>query len=186
LVFLLYTEENDGKFSDGDTVDWARGAWVRALVKHYRQKPYLLRCPDATMRRGASSGAAEVKKPIDARSGVVEYGGAYTAYEFPTFAEDQTPTQLVSSYGGNNWVYNAKIDIQGRRKADHWRSFDVPFTTTEIPLFLDAMWRGGGPDHRDAIHQRIIKGTLNVRIAQLSWAFLQHGMSLSKCAAVYQ
>jgi prepilin-type N-terminal cleavage/methylation domain-containing protein len=147
LIWAFYTDENDGKFSDGDTVDWARGEWVRALAKHYRQKPYLLLCPEATMRRAAGSIRTETKRPIDATSGVAEYGGAFTVYDFPTFAEDQTPTRLLSSYGGNNWIYNAKQDIQGRRKADHWRSFDVP-EPTEVPLFLDAMWRGGGPDHR--------------------------------------
>ena len=72
-----------------------------------------------------------------------------TAYDFPAFAEDQTPAQLVSSYGANNWIYNANADIQGRRRSDHWRSMDVTESPTEIPLFLDAMWRGGGPDNRN-------------------------------------
>lgn len=150
LVWQFYTEEHNGKFSDGDTIGWARGEWVRALAKHYREKPFLLLCPEATMRRGTESATAEIKKPITARTGVHPYGGAFTAYDFPAFAEDYSPTQLLSSYGANNWIYNAKRDIQGRRKDDHWRSFDVPFSPTEIPLFLDAMWRGGGPDHRNA------------------------------------
>lgn len=147
LVWFFYAEENEGKFSDGNTVGWARGEWVRALAKHYREKPHLLLCPEANMRRGSGSLRTEVKKPITATSGVVEYGGAFTAYDFPTFTEDHSPTRLLSSYGANNWIYNAKVDIQGRRRADHWGSFDVPFPT-EIPLFLDSMWRGGGPDHR--------------------------------------
>ena len=107
LIWVFYTDDNNGKFSDGDTVGWARGEWVRALAKHYRQKPYLLFCPEATMRRAAGSTRTEVKRPVDATSGVAEYGGAFTAYDFPTFAEDQTPTRLISSYGGNNWIYNA-------------------------------------------------------------------------------
>ena len=102
------------------------------------------------MRRGTGGGAVEVKRPASATTGVEAHGGAVTAYDFPTFAQDQSPTRLVSSYGGNNWIYNAQSDIQGRRKADHWGSFDAPFSTTEIPLFLDSMWRGGGPDHRVA------------------------------------
>ena len=146
LIWSFYTEENDGKFSDGDTVGWARGEWVRALAKHYKEKPYLLLCPEANSRRATGNGP-EKRKPIEARTGITEYGGAITAYDFPVFAEDQTPTQLVSSYGVNNWIYNAPSDIQGRAKADHWRSFDVP-GPTEVPLFLDSMWRGGGPDHR--------------------------------------
>lgn len=150
LVWFFYTEENEGKFSDGDTVGWARGEWVRALAKHYQEKPFLLLCPDAKNRRG-TGGRTERKMPIDARSGVVEYGGAHTAYDFPVFSEDQSSTQLISSYGNNNWIYNAQNDIQGRRAKDHWKSFDVSgFPTTEIPLFLDSMWRGAGPDHRNA------------------------------------
>ena len=58
--------------------------------------------------------------PIEATAGVVEYGGATTAYDFPVFDGDQSPTRLLSSYGGNNWIYNAKNDIQGRRQEDHF------------------------------------------------------------------
>jgi prepilin-type N-terminal cleavage/methylation domain-containing protein len=149
LVWAFYTDENDGKFSDGDTVGWARGEWVRALAKHYRQKPYLLLCPEAHMRRAAGSTTVEKRLPLGTlESRLVEYGGPRSSHAFPDFAEDQTPTQLVSSYGANNWIYNAHQDIQGRRREDHWRSFDVPESTTEIPLFLDSMWRGGGPDQR--------------------------------------
>ena len=150
LIWNFYTDENDGKFSDGATVGWARGEWVRALAKHYREKPFLLICPEANARR-ASGSAIERSRPIDSKTGVLEYGGAFTAYDFPVFAEDHSPTQLTSSYGVNNWVYNARSAIQGRAQADHWGSFDVPFSPTEIPLFLDSMWRGGGPDHRTAI-----------------------------------
>jgi prepilin-type N-terminal cleavage/methylation domain-containing protein len=147
LSWMFYTEENDEKFSDGETVGWARGEWVRALAKHYKEKPHLLLCPEANGRR-AMGGGPERRRPIEATAGVTDHGGAFTAYEFPVFAEDDSARQLVSSYGVNNWVYNARDSIQGRAKEDHWRSFDVPFSPTEIPLFLDSMWRGGGPDHR--------------------------------------
>ena len=40
------------------------------------------------------------------------------------------------------WIYDANGDIQGRPARDHWRSFDVNHSPTEIRLFLDAMWRG--------------------------------------------
>jgi hypothetical protein len=78
------------------------------------------------------------------------WGGPHSAYNFPNFDGDQVQGFLVSSYGGNNWIYDAKSSIQGRPARDHWRSFDVNHSPTEIPLFLDAMWRGGGPDHRNA------------------------------------
>ncbi|MCB1126931.1 MAG: type II secretion system protein [Verrucomicrobiae bacterium] len=152
IIWMMYTDDNEGKFSDGD-VGWARGEWVRALAHHYREKPYLLLCPDATGRRGKATGGQEVKKPMDTPEGqLLEYGGPHTAYNFPSFDGDQAAGAefLTSSYGGNNWIYNAKSDIQGRRRQDHWGSMNVAGRPTEIPLFLDAMWRGGGPDHRDA------------------------------------
>lgn len=150
LVWAFYTDEHEGKFSDGDTVGWARGEWVRALAKAYQEKPFLLLCPDAKSRRGTGGVRNEIKKPLEATSGVETYGGPHTVYDFPSFAEDHSPRRLLSSYGGNNWVYNTKKDIQGRRAEDHWRSFDVTGSPTEIPLFLDAMWRGGGPDHSNS------------------------------------
>jgi prepilin-type N-terminal cleavage/methylation domain-containing protein/prepilin-type processing-associated H-X9-DG protein len=151
IVWALYTDDGDGRFSDGTTVGWARGEWVRALAKHYREKPRILLCPAATMRRGSGGGQTEIRRPLETpESQLADYGGARTAYNFPSFAEDGSPRNLVSSYGMNNWAYNAKQDIQGRRKADHWGSFDAADAPSEIPLFLDAMWRGGGPDHRNA------------------------------------
>jgi prepilin-type N-terminal cleavage/methylation domain-containing protein len=150
LVWIFYTDDNSGRFSDGSTVGWARGEWVRALAKHYQERPQLLLCPATAHRRG-SGAQTEVLRPLEATTGVVNYGGPRTAYDFPVFAEDHTPGQLVSSYGGNNWVYDARNDIQGRRRQDHWGTFNVAAAVTEIPLFADAMWRGGGPDHRQNI-----------------------------------
>jgi prepilin-type processing-associated H-X9-DG protein len=59
----------------------------------------------------------------------------------------KTLSAVIASYGINNWVYDPPIrakKIQGRPTAWNWRTFDVP-DPTETPLFLDAMWRGGGP-----------------------------------------
>jgi len=60
--------------------------------------------------------------------------------------------RMVSSYGINNWVYNPRPEIttiQGRPAKWNWRTFEVP-TATEIPLFADSMWRGGGPRQTDS------------------------------------
>lgn len=152
IIWQLYVDDNEGKFSDGD-IGWARGEWVVALAEHYQEKPALLLCPDAINRRAGSSGSTEIRKPIGTpENQLVAYGGAHTSYNFPNFAADQEAGSkfLISSYGGNNWIYNAKSDIQGRAKKDHWGSLDVSDSVSEIPLFLDSMWRGGGPDHRNA------------------------------------
>ena len=38
IIWQLYTDDNGGKFSDGD-VGWARGEWVVALAEHYQENP---------------------------------------------------------------------------------------------------------------------------------------------------
>ena len=183
LSWAFYTDENNGKFSDGDSVNWARGEWVRALAKHHREKPQLLLCPEANLRRGAGSPIIERKMPLNTPEGLLaEYGGPHTAYNFPAFAEDQTAGQLVSSYGANNWIYNAGRDIQGRPKADHWGSFDVPGTTSEIPLFLDSMWRGGGPDHRIAQRDQAPGSNgawIGYDAESAHFAFARHGQGIN-------
>jgi len=150
IIWVMYTDDNNGDFSDGN-VGWARGEWVRALARHYREKPYLLLCPDATMRRGRGGGQREIKLPPETpESKLAAYGGPHTGYNFPNFEGDQAQGAefLVSSYGANNWIYKARQAIQGRPAKDHWGSFNSVTMPTEVPLFLDAMWRGGGPDHR--------------------------------------
>ncbi len=183
LIWHFYTDENNGKFSDGSTVGWARGEWVRALAKHYREKPHLLFCPDATMRRSPASDIREIKLPLTTpESRLAAHGGPHTAYNFPAFAEDQTPTQLVSSYGGNNWIYNTRADIQGRKAQDHWGSFEAPGNVSDIPLFLDSMWRGGGPDHRDSSKDQAPTSNgqwLGAGAESAHFAFQRHGRGIN-------
>lgn len=151
VVWFIYAEDNNGRFSDGSDPGWPRGEWVRALARHYREKPHLLLCPEAQLRRSASSTGQEQALPASTPENLLApYGGPRTSYNFPDFAEDRSATFLIASYGANNWIYDARTDIQGRARADHWGNFSVPFAPTEIPLHMDSMWRGGGPDHRIA------------------------------------
>lgn len=130
LFWQLYADENNNKLPLGTTVGWARGEWINALQKHWQEKAQLLLCPVATQRRRARSGKSfEV------------YGGINAAY---IMGDGSNAHDEVCSYGMNNWGYDAPTDIQGRKKEWHWRSFDVP-EPSRIPLFLDSMWRGGGP-----------------------------------------
>ena len=103
LGWIFYTDENNGYFSGGVSVGWARGEWVNALKRTYDKKPYLLMCPSAKWRRGP--GSREVHVPTNSPT-AVEYGGPTTAFNFPL--EDQTVigpnrgfAQLISSYGMN-------------------------------------------------------------------------------------
>ncbi|MSU63947.1 MAG: prepilin-type N-terminal cleavage/methylation domain-containing protein [Pedosphaera sp.] len=149
IAWTLYADDHNGKFSQGYNVGWARGEWVQALQNYHRQKPYLLLCPEAKMRRGP--GAREILLPVNSPR-AVEYGGPHSAYDFPL--PDPTLGSgklLVSSYGINNWVYDpptSVADIQGRPTKWNWRTFNVP-QPTQVPLFADSMWRGAGPRHTD-------------------------------------
>ena len=52
-----------------------------------------------------------------------------------------------ASYGQNNWLFNPPpgvTAIQGRAAKSHWRNMNVR-RASEIPVFADTMWRGGGP-----------------------------------------
>ena len=151
IIWVLYADDNEGNFSSGEGA-WARGEWIRALARHYREKPELLYCPDASFRRGRGGVRTERKMPIETPESQLEaFGGAHTGYNFPDFTGDQVNDgRITASYGSNNWIYKATSDIQGRAQEDHWGSFNVAAAPTEIPLFSDMMWRGGGPDHRIA------------------------------------
>ena len=130
IFWQLYADENNNKFPLGTSVGWARGEWINALQKHWKEKAQLLLCPVATQRRRQANGR-----------GFETYGGINSAY---IMGEGSDAHNEMASYGMNNWGYDAPVDIQGRKKEWHWRSFDV-VEPTRIPLFLDSMWRGGGP-----------------------------------------
>jgi prepilin-type N-terminal cleavage/methylation domain-containing protein len=151
VIWMVYADDNNNSFSGGVDVNWARGEWVKALQEQWKKKPDLLMCPEAVARRGA--GEPE-RKTRDNDPDAMEYGGPHTVFDFPlldaTIASGAN-RYLLASYGINNWVYNPPKNvtvIQGRPTAYNWRTFDVP-TPTEVPLFADAMWRGGGPDISD-------------------------------------
>jgi prepilin-type processing-associated H-X9-DG protein len=57
---------------------------------------------------------------------------------------------LLASYGVNCWVYNPGTNnVQGRASELHWRKYGRALQPSITPLFLDAMWRGGGPYEDD-------------------------------------
>ncbi|MBT4226256.1 MAG: prepilin-type N-terminal cleavage/methylation domain-containing protein, partial [Verrucomicrobia bacterium] len=63
LIWQYYTDDNEGNFSNGLKVGWARGEWVASLEKFWRKQDILL-CPAANMARtSAASGYQLVKVP---------------------------------------------------------------------------------------------------------------------------
>jgi prepilin-type N-terminal cleavage/methylation domain-containing protein/prepilin-type processing-associated H-X9-DG protein len=148
FAWTTYVESNDNHFSSGTSVTWARGEWLVALEKYYGKKPGLLLCPIATQRRGP--GSREVQVGLDSPN-AVDYGGPTTAWASPLQDPDNPSRPIISSYGLNIWVFNPASDvsnIQGRPASWNWRKFLVP-QPANTPLFLDSMWRGGGPNYTD-------------------------------------
>ena len=129
----IYTDNNQGEFSDGN-INMARGEWAVALQNTYRQKPTLLVCPSAQ------------KDPVSG-----DWGSPDAKYAFDLVGNLRDPItggKLESSYGQNNWAYNARSAIQGRQVRGHWKKMDLVTKPTETPLMGDCKWRGGGPGYQ--------------------------------------
>src|SRR5476651_284225 len=147
IIWRLYTDENNNSFMAGTAATWARGAWVLSFTNDYRQKPAMLLCPKATDRRGP--GLAEIHTTPDDPN-AVDHGGPTTAFYFPIPDPTDPAHLLLGSYGLNSWIYNPDTNsIQGRLAVYNWRKYDVATQPSDTPLFLDAMWRGGGPHFND-------------------------------------
>jgi prepilin-type N-terminal cleavage/methylation domain-containing protein/prepilin-type processing-associated H-X9-DG protein len=137
IAWMIYTDNNAGSFSSGMSPVTHRGEWALALSNSYAKIPDLLLCPSAT---GPTP---------DPETGC---GGPHEAFEFYGMTDPLHPDKnLTGSYGINAWVYNppADVDMIENRPTDcNWRKLDVP-QPSNTPLFLDAMWRGGGPRDND-------------------------------------
>ena len=131
LIWKMYTDDHHGKFSEGTGTSWPRGQWVIGLRQYWQEREKLLFCPSAVKPKPNPNNA-----PNNAE------GGPYYTYRNGQFATGELGEW--ASYGMNNWVFDAKQDIQGRRKEYHWGKMDAK-GASQIPLFLDSMWRGGGP-----------------------------------------
>ena len=148
LVWQYYTDENEGYFSKGIDVKnmsgWWRGEWVASLEKFWRKQDILL-CPSAKLARSNRSPNYTLK-PVDKykRDSWDAVGSWNASFKHGGISGQSIPTR--ASYGNNNWLYNAPRDIQGRSKDWHWRTINPSgHDLNQIPMFMDMMWRGGGP-----------------------------------------
>lgn len=135
MIWKMYTDDNNGNFDDGEGVNWIRGQWAVGLRSYWQDRKNLLTCPSAS-------------KPLPGYvPGVTfHWGGPYNTYDVSdTSLEDGTFE--IASYGMNIWTFNrppGNGTIQDRPDKLHWGRMDVK-GAARIPLFLDSMWRGGGP-----------------------------------------
>jgi prepilin-type N-terminal cleavage/methylation domain-containing protein/prepilin-type processing-associated H-X9-DG protein len=137
ISWNIYTDDNQGRFSEGEGTSMARGEWVVALKDAYQKKPELLLCPRAAK----------------AKPSVAE-GATFQAYAFSK-ADINDPTvpfgsdnRLLASYGLNLWTYNARNAIQGRQVGGHFGKISAARRPSETPLMADSKWRGGGPGYQ--------------------------------------
>ncbi|HJN88822.1 MAG TPA: prepilin-type N-terminal cleavage/methylation domain-containing protein [Verrucomicrobiota bacterium] len=150
LVWQYYTDDNEGYFSQGINVKnmsgWWRGEWVASLEKFWRKQDILL-CPAATLARSNRSPSYTLKPVSKYKNDSWDAVGSWNAsYRHGHISTESIPTR--ASYGNNNWLYKAPTDIQGRRKDWHWRTINPSgHDLHNIPMFMDMMWRGGGPHH---------------------------------------
>jgi prepilin-type N-terminal cleavage/methylation domain-containing protein/prepilin-type processing-associated H-X9-DG protein len=140
IAWRVYTDDNNDTFMSGTLTQWPRGEWVLAFTNGYPKKFPPLLCPKALNNPNAI-----LNSPNE-----VDYGGPTTAYDFPINDPSNPNNLLLASYGLNNWVYNPDTNnIQGRDAALHWRKYSAPTQSSVTPLFMDSMWRGGGPYETD-------------------------------------
>ncbi len=137
LIWSMYTDSNEGKFPDGRIIGFQnlgsnmpRGAWITALSTGWEKHPELLLCPSAKKRNvGVNHGSFDMN---------------YTMADYKDLLGDLAEHD-ESSYGMNCWAYSTSTMLQGRAAKSHWKSLDRVTQSANVPLFLDAMWRGGGP-----------------------------------------
>ncbi len=136
LIFKMYTDDNDGKFYGAWSTGQQGHVWIGALRSLYTDKAINF-CPSAK-RIGVDN---------------AQQGGTFEAYGvFPATDTRVGYANLAGSYGINDWVGNPSdaqnpSGIIGSR-AMYWARPDVK-QANNIPLFMDAMWLGGMPQHTD-------------------------------------
>jgi len=162
LVCQYYTDDNEGNFSDGMSMNmqggWWRGEWVASLQKFWRKQDILL-CPAATLARNSRAQNYTLKPVNKNQRDQWDAVGSWNAsFKHGGISLEPIPTR--ASYGNNNWLYNAPRTIQNRNVKWHWRTIDpAGYDLHNIPMFMDMMWRGGGPHHGAA--NRFMPGNYN-------------------------
>ena len=146
LIWAIYTQENNGKFPFVASGPQPRGQWINPMRKEWETELGILRCPSAA-------------KYINFDDPYPH--GSYTStYEM----ENANTGGLIEkcSYGLNVWAYSqGPIDPTDTSTpppngfpfkapaSNFWRSIDVR-NSSNIPLFMDSMWRGALPNYYDS------------------------------------
>ena len=129
-IFAMYTNAHDGYFSS-DSGD-PPATWMRAVRPYQIPSGGITCCPMAT-------------KPVSEGTRM----GAFSAWGIYSHTNRYHEKGEYGSYGINSYVYNMRRPSSyPERDPDYWRRADVKGAAI-IPLFLDALWVDGWPNHTD-------------------------------------
>jgi len=143
--FVLFTEDNNGKFQAGVETPGNRGHtnhWFNALRPYYNNNKKVMCCPTAM-------------KPVDADSDNVADGvfNTFSAWGVYNAQDDEgyDPEGDWGSYGINGWVENppSATVFEDFETVNNWRSPNVE-GAGYVPLMMDAMRFNVFPRHTDA------------------------------------
>lgn len=147
LIWAMYTGNNDSKFPcEADNTlgaNFVRGEWIIALRSEWQTEGGITKCPSASKYKNFANNQ--------------KYGSYTSTY----LMGGTNNTNIVEdcSYGMNNWAYSQSRNTNGGGfgglpgdRGNFWRSINVR-SSSNVPLFMDALWRGGCPDYtgNDAI-----------------------------------
>jgi len=134
LIFKMYTDDNDHKFYGAWSTGQQGHVWIGALKPYYQDEDMNF-CPSATKPnadnglRGAASEAYGLFSEDDVRYGYAGLAGSYGINDYVgNPANARNPAGVI---GEHSWYWVAP-DVRG---------------ANGIPLFLDAVWLGGMPQH---------------------------------------
>jgi len=137
LIFKMYTDDNNDKFYGAWSTSEQGHVWIGALRPYYKDEDINF-CPAAAKPNadnglwGAQFEAYGVFPDNDTRYGYAGLAGSFGINDYvgdPAYARN--PAGVI---GDNSW-YWVSPDVQGAGR---------------IPMFLDAVWLGGMPEHTNA------------------------------------
>ncbi|MCH8218665.1 MAG: prepilin-type N-terminal cleavage/methylation domain-containing protein [Planctomycetes bacterium] len=141
-IWQMYFDDHNGKMPDvqqglGTIGGWNRGFWVTVLAPQWEKRPEILLCPSAKKTGTRTQGSYDI---------IGSYDQAYNQGRYTYRGRDgELLENVMSSYGMNLFACSTPTTVQGRPKEYHFQNQNLVRRTGEIPVFVDAMWRGGGP-----------------------------------------
>jgi prepilin-type N-terminal cleavage/methylation domain-containing protein len=149
LIWTMYTSDYDSKFPHQieDIGGWPRGHWIENIRNEWQTELGILKCPSAAKYKFLGDTAW--------------LHGSYTS---PYKMDNVNAAGLKEEcgYGMNVWAYSknpatddpADNDKNGfpfkLTAARFWQNIDVR-NASNIPLFMDSMWRGGLPTYSSGV-----------------------------------